>query len=121
LTTLGLRREIQNGREGNPCRQRHKACHPVEWVHGSGKDSVDHGRNGHDDHANAVCGVLQRLSGDTYFDLELWNRAWGDGTTEPAPVRSPNPPTMTQAEWDRITAPPRLIPDDVIRMFEKKP
>jgi hypothetical protein len=22
----------------------------------SGKDSVDHGRNGHDDHANAVCG-----------------------------------------------------------------
>ena len=41
--------------------------------------------------------------------------------TEPAPVRSPIPPTMTQAEWDRITAPPRLIPDDVIRMFEKKP
>jgi hypothetical protein len=34
---------------------------------------------------------------------------------------SPIPPTMTQAEWDRITAPPRLIPDDVIRMFEKKP
>jgi hypothetical protein len=27
---------------------------------------------------------------------------------------------MTQAEWDRITAPPRLIPDDVIRMFEEK-
>jgi hypothetical protein len=65
--------------------------------------------------------VLQRLSGGTYFDLEIWNGAYGDGTTEPAPVRSPIPPTMTQAEWDRITAPPRLIPDDVIRMFEKKP
>jgi hypothetical protein len=73
-------------------------------VHRSGKDSVDHGRNGHDDYANAVCGVLQLLSGNTYFDLELWNRAWGDGTTEPAPVGSPIPPTMTQAEWDRITA-----------------
>ena len=46
-------------------------------VHRSGKDSVDHGRNGHDDHANAVCGVLQLLSGNTYVDLELWNRAWG--------------------------------------------
>jgi hypothetical protein len=46
-------------------------------VHRSGKDSVDHGRNGHDDHANAVCGVLQLLSGNTYVDLELWNRAYG--------------------------------------------
>jgi hypothetical protein len=40
-------------------------------VHRSGKDSVDHGRNGHDDHANAVCGVLQLLSGNTFCDLEL--------------------------------------------------
>ena len=37
-------------------------------VHRSGKDSVDHGRNGHDDHANAVCGVLQLLTGNTYWD-----------------------------------------------------
>jgi hypothetical protein len=27
-------------------------------THRSGKDSVDHGRNGHDDYANAVCGAL---------------------------------------------------------------
>jgi hypothetical protein len=27
-------------------------------THRSGKDAVDHPRNGHDDHANAVCGVL---------------------------------------------------------------
>jgi hypothetical protein len=46
-------------------------------VHRSGKDSVDHGRNGHDDHANAVCGVLQLLSGNTYVHVELWKRAWG--------------------------------------------
>jgi hypothetical protein len=31
-------------------------------THRSGKDSVDHPRNGHDDHANAVCGVLHLLS-----------------------------------------------------------
>jgi hypothetical protein len=31
-------------------------------THRSGKDSVEHPRNGHDDHANAVCGVLRELS-----------------------------------------------------------
>lgn len=28
----------------------------------SGKDTVDHGRNGSDDHANALAGVLQSLA-----------------------------------------------------------
>jgi hypothetical protein len=31
-------------------------------THRSGKDSVEHPRNGRDDHANAVCGVLRELS-----------------------------------------------------------
>jgi hypothetical protein len=31
-------------------------------THRSGKDTVDHPRGGHDDHANAVCGVLWLLS-----------------------------------------------------------
>jgi hypothetical protein len=31
-------------------------------THRSGKDAVDYPRNGHDDHANAVCGVLHLLS-----------------------------------------------------------
>jgi hypothetical protein len=30
------------------------------WV--SGKDTVEHPRNGHDDHANVVCGVLSLLA-----------------------------------------------------------
>jgi hypothetical protein len=30
-------------------------------THRSGKDTVDHGRNGSDDHANAVCGLLRTL------------------------------------------------------------
>jgi hypothetical protein len=31
-------------------------------THRSGKDTVDHPKGGHDDHANAVCGVLHELS-----------------------------------------------------------
>jgi hypothetical protein len=31
-------------------------------THRSGKDTVDHGRNGSDDHANAVCGLLRTLT-----------------------------------------------------------
>src|SRR5262249_7866432 len=31
-------------------------------THRSGKDSVDHGRTGHDDHANVVCGVFSLLA-----------------------------------------------------------
>ena len=31
-------------------------------THRSGKDSVDHGRNGYDDHANAACGVLNLVA-----------------------------------------------------------
>jgi hypothetical protein len=30
-------------------------------THRSGKDTVDHPRNGHDDHANAVCGVINLI------------------------------------------------------------
>ncbi len=46
-------------------------------THRSGKDTVDHGRNGHDDYANAACGVLYTLSraGD---DMETFIRAWGE-------------------------------------------
>jgi hypothetical protein len=46
-------------------------------THRSGKDSVDHGRNGHDDYANAACGVLHALS-STAFDMETYIKAWCD-------------------------------------------
>jgi hypothetical protein len=48
--------------------------------HRSGKDSVDHPRNGRDDHANAVCGVLRQLSNPLGFDVS-WN--WVDGNDDP--------------------------------------
>ena len=39
-------------------------------THRGGKDSVDHPRGGHDDHPNAVCGVLRTLSNYLGFSLE---------------------------------------------------
>jgi hypothetical protein len=45
-------------------------------THRSGKDTVDHPRNGHDDHANACCGVLRLLSMRIRHVVELgvWSR-----------------------------------------------
>jgi hypothetical protein len=45
-------------------------------VHRSGKDVVDHGRNGRDDHSNSVCGVLRQLSHPTRFSFD---GGWIDG------------------------------------------
>jgi hypothetical protein len=39
-------------------------------THRGGKDSVDHPRGQHDDHANSVCGVLRTLSNYLGFDLD---------------------------------------------------
>jgi hypothetical protein len=43
-------------------------------VHRSGRDTVDHPRNGRDDHANAVCGCLRLLSDGlgAYNDYRRW-------------------------------------------------
>jgi hypothetical protein len=38
-------------------------------THRSGRDTVDHGRNGHDDHANVACGVLRKMSNHLGYDL----------------------------------------------------
>jgi hypothetical protein len=43
-----------------------------------GKDQVTHPRGCHDDHANAVCGVLRGISAYLGYDLELLTRACGD-------------------------------------------
>jgi len=53
-------------------------------THRSGKDSIDHGRGGHDDFANAVCGVLRTLSSHLGFDNTY--RAWNEGDVEDEPA-----------------------------------
>jgi hypothetical protein len=47
-------------------------------THRSGRDSVDHGRSGHDDYVNAVAGVLRGLACHLGYDLETLRRAFGD-------------------------------------------
>jgi hypothetical protein len=37
-------------------------------THRSGKDSIDHPKNGRDDYANAVCGCLRGLSNHLGYD-----------------------------------------------------
>jgi hypothetical protein len=56
-------------------------------VHRSGKDSVDHGRAGHDDYANAACGVLRLLAATANFDA--WDAAYGNA--EDLPSSEPEP------------------------------
>lgn len=47
-------------------------------THRSGKDSVDHPKNGHDDHINAVAGCLRTLSAYVGgYDSDLWDRVNG--------------------------------------------
>jgi hypothetical protein len=55
-------------------------------THRSGRDTVDHGRNGHDDHSNAVCGVLRVLSDHLGTGLDY--SGFSDTPAEDAP-RSP--------------------------------
>jgi hypothetical protein len=55
-------------------------------VHRSGRDNIDHGAHGTDDHANAVCGVLQNLAsylGSGYSDFK-----WVDGNDDPDGARA---------------------------------
>jgi hypothetical protein len=68
-------------------------------THRSGRDSVDHPRNGRDDHANAVCGVLRSLSDG----LSAYNNysAWVGGT--------PSVPD-DMAAWRRLHYPPTWRP-----------
>ena len=50
----------------------------------AGKDIVDHGRNGSDDHANALAGMLRALAGSNYESLD-----WVCGPDDPAPAMMP--------------------------------
>ena len=69
-------------------------------VHRSGKDSVDHGRSGHDDYSNAVCGALRSLA---FASWDAWDAAYLDAE-EPS---EPEPFQHTQAEardyWESLS------------------
>jgi hypothetical protein len=79
--------------------------------HRGGRQSVDHPRNGRDDHANAVCGVLHQLSEALAYDTSY---KWlTEDSDVPAAVIIPAIPkrlcaTMSDAEYERISQPVRL-------------
>jgi hypothetical protein len=47
-------------------------------THRSGRDTVDHGKNGSDDYSNAVCGVLRKMSNHLGYDLFNGCCDWDD-------------------------------------------
>jgi hypothetical protein len=54
-------------------------------THRSGKDTVDHGKHGHDDYANAVCGLLVQLAktSNSIFDSGLYSNEPPKSDPEP--------------------------------------
>jgi hypothetical protein len=81
-------------------------------THRGGKDVVDHAKGGRDDHANAVCGVLRALSNYLGYRSDYrWLTEDDDVVVDvvpPLPKRLH--PTLTDAEFMRISAPVSLRP-----------
>jgi hypothetical protein len=84
-------------------------------THPSGRDSVDHGRGGHDDHANAVCGAIDAVT--RAFGLDY--SSWAPGhDADPAVQRSLAAIASNEAAWGRHRRPGK-VPDDVMAMYRE--
>ena len=79
--------------------------------HRGGRESVDHPRGGHDDHCNAVCGVLRELSNSLGYDTS-YKWLTEDSDVPAAKVIPEVPkrlcPTMSDEEFLRISQPVSL-------------
>jgi hypothetical protein len=53
-------------------------------THRSGRDTVDHGKGGHDDHANSLCGLLHLLSLKSGYRLDVFKADFVDLDKRPA-------------------------------------
>jgi hypothetical protein len=80
-------------------------------THRSGRDTIDHGRNGNDDYANAVAGCLRGLAArGGFLAISGWE---SDAEEEPAPVQWQHPADLARAALlARIKQPPPLMPHD---------
>jgi len=76
-------------------------------THRSGKDSVDHPRGGHDDHANSACGALHLIGaaakGLANISDDAWRRILGDIEKMPA-YRRPSGMTPWQRRRERAVS-----------------
>ena len=52
-------------------------------THRSGRDTVDHGKNGSDDYINSATGVLRDLANHLGYSVELLARAFSDADEDP--------------------------------------
>lgn len=73
-------------------------------THRSGKDTVDHGRGSHDDHANVVCGVLRELS--NYLGYNSRYSEWIEGTGDDSDGRE-------RDAWQRLRLRAHLLANGV--------
>jgi hypothetical protein len=89
-------------------------------THRSGRDTVDHGRNGHDDHSNAVCGVLRVLSdhlGGGAAGLD-YSGFMDTPAEDPALVRTEIAMRRWREELAKISRPPQP-PWDLLAQIEQ--
>jgi hypothetical protein len=69
--------------------------------HRGGKESVDHPKNGSDDYANSVCGVLRGLSNHLGYDTSYraFQPGFVDEDAQQQPVAPDPGPMRSMAEW----------------------
>lgn len=77
--------------------------------HSGGRQSVDHPRGEHDDHANAVCGVLRSLSAHFGYRLDVFDPNFIDEDALPLPEQNPSRCKRTAIGGNRCRAHNRLL------------
>ena len=78
-------------------------------VHRSGKDHVDHPKNGSDDYANAVCGVLHSLAARFGYSLDPFQPGFVDRDAPP-PQTAPPQPVEANGDWWKSQQHLRAVP-----------
>ena len=103
-------------RRGVADRRRRCVFHAINGganTHRSGKDTIDHPRNGRDDFANAACGVLRGLSHHLGYDptFSAWQPGFVDRDRDAPAEQDIN------AEWRRQRLMTYLASGGLIRNF----
>ena len=70
--------------------------------HSGGRQSVDHPRGEHDDHSNAVCGVLHGLSARFGYSLAPFDPSYRDSHLPPLPSAPDLGPPRSLSEWWKV-------------------
>jgi hypothetical protein len=77
-------------------------------THRSGRDTVDHPKAGHDDHANAACGAIDAVARALGLDYSAWS---DQRETDPAVARMAAAIASNEKEWAWARRPARMAAD----------